>query len=148
MAAEEWEAVYGTQLCKFAHGNIGVYTRRGDTLYTIIYYRPGEVMTVGGAKFKVKSAKFLASGKEVTFTQKGSQLIFSGLPKEAPDFPVTIIAAERDAEPIPHALSSMSYPPSQILQLCDFLKLASIRDQVDASGWGEEKEDRFIFRFH
>ena len=64
------EAVYGTQLCKFAHGNIGVYTRRGDTLYTIIYYWPGEVMTVGGAKFKVKSAKFLRAGRKLRLHRK------------------------------------------------------------------------------
>jgi alpha-L-fucosidase len=106
------EAVYGTQRCNFPHGNIGVYTRRGNTLYTIIYYWPGETITVGGAKFKVKSAKFLASGKEVTYTQRGSQLIFAGLPNEAPDDPVTIIAAECDSEPIQHALSSISDPSS------------------------------------
>src|SRR5580698_7304682 len=74
------DAVYATQRCRFPHGNIGAYTRRGNTLYTVIYFWPGETMTVGGAKFKVKSARFLATGAPVTFTQRGSQLIFSGLP--------------------------------------------------------------------
>jgi alpha-L-fucosidase len=106
------EAVYGTQICKFPHGNIGVYTRKGNTLYTIIYYWQGETMTVGGARFKVKSAKLLASGEEVSYTQKGSQLIFSGLPKNPPDHPVTVIAAECDSEPIQHGLSSLADPPS------------------------------------
>ncbi len=70
------EAVYGTQICKFPHGNIGVYTRRGNTLYTIIYYWPGETMTVGGATFKVKSAKLLASGKERYLHAEGQSANF------------------------------------------------------------------------
>jgi len=106
------EAVYATQKCLFPHGNIGVYTRRGDTLYTIIYYWPGDTMNVGGVKFNVKSAHFLATGLPVTFTQKGSQLIFSGLPAKAPDDPLTVIAAECGSEPIQNALSSKADPPS------------------------------------
>jgi alpha-L-fucosidase len=106
------DAVYGTQKCRFPHGNIGVYTRKGDTLYTIIYFWPGETMTVGGVKFGVKSARFLATGQPVTFTQRGSQLIFSGLPDKAPDDPVTVIAAECDSEPIQNGLSSRVDPAS------------------------------------
>lgn len=106
------EAIYSTQRCRFPHGNIGAYTRRGDTLYIIIYFWPGETMTVGGVKFKVKSARFLASGLPVKFTQKRSQLIFSGLPAKAPDDPVTVIAAECESEPVQDALSSMADPAS------------------------------------
>ncbi len=104
------EAVYGTQKCRFPHGNIGVYTRKGNTLYTIIYFWPGNVMTVGGVRCKVLSARFLASGKPVQFVQKGSQLIFSGLPDTAPDEPVTVIAAECDREPVQDTLSSRVDP--------------------------------------
>jgi len=100
------EAVYGTQRCRFPHGNIGVYTRKGKTLYTIIYFWPGKVMTVGGVHFTVKSARFLAGGQPVDFMQKGTQLIFTGLPDSAPDEPVTVIAAECDTEPVQDALSS------------------------------------------
>lgn len=69
-------------------------------------------MTVGGAKFKVKSARFLATGQPVTFTQRGSQLIFSALPLKVPDDPLTVIAAECDSEPIQEALSSKADPAS------------------------------------
>ena len=100
------EAVYGTQKCRFPHGNIGVYTRNDKTLYTIIYFWPGNVMTVGGVHFTVKSARFLATGQRVRFVQKGSQLIFIDLPDSAPDEPVTVIAAECDTEPVQDALSS------------------------------------------
>jgi hypothetical protein len=46
----------------------------------------------------------------VHYTQKGIQLIFSGLPAKAPDHPVTVIAAECDSEPIQDALSSKADP--------------------------------------
>jgi alpha-L-fucosidase len=104
------EAVYGTQRCRFPHGNIGVYTRRGNTLYTIIYFWPGNTMTVGGVRCKVLSARFLASGRPVQFEQSGSQLIFRSLPEKPPDDPVTVIAAECDREPVQDALSSKADP--------------------------------------
>lgn len=104
------EAVYGTQRCRFPHGNIGVYTRKGNTLYTIVYFWPGSTMTVGGVRCRVKSVRFLASGQTVQFEQKGSQLIFRSLPEKPPDDPVTVIAAECDAEPVQDALSSRVDP--------------------------------------
>jgi alpha-L-fucosidase len=104
------ECVYATQKCRFPHGNIGAFTRKGNTLYTIIYFWPGETMTVGGVKFKVNSARYLASGQPVQFTQKGSQLIFFGLTANAPDHPITVIATECDSEPIQDALSSKADP--------------------------------------
>ena len=77
-----------------------------------IYFWPGERMTVGGVKFKVRSARFLASGLPVKFTQRGNQLIFSDLPAEPPDNPITVIAAECDREPVQDALSSLADPPA------------------------------------
>jgi alpha-L-fucosidase len=52
----------------------------------------------------------LATGHPVPFTQKGSRLIFSGLPTDAPDHPLTVIAAECDSEPVQEALSSKADP--------------------------------------
>lgn len=108
------DAVYRTQKCRFPHGNIGVFTRRDRTLYVIIYFWPGQTMTVGGVKFKVRSARFLATGLPVQFTQRGRQLIFSGLPAHPPDDPLTVIAAECDSEPVQEALSSKADPDSCI----------------------------------
>jgi len=105
------DAVYATEKCRFPHGNIGSYTRKGNTLFINIYFWPGPTMTVGGVKFKVNSARFLASGRPVTFSQRGSQLIFSDLPSEAPDNPITVIAAECNSEPVQDALSSRADPP-------------------------------------
>jgi alpha-L-fucosidase len=99
-------AIYGTEKCRFPHGNIEAYTRKGNTLYTHVHFWPGSTVTVGGVTTKVKSACLLATGREVAFTQKGRQLIFSGLPVEPPDELVTVIAAECESEPVQDALSS------------------------------------------
>jgi alpha-L-fucosidase len=100
------DAVYATQKSRFPHGNIGSYTCKGNTLYTVVYFWPGEKMNVGGVKFKVLSARFLATGAPVKFIQKGSQLIFVDLPGKAPDDLLTVIAVECDREPVQDALSS------------------------------------------
>jgi alpha-L-fucosidase len=99
-------AIYATQKCLFPHGNIGAFTRKGNTLYTHVYFWPGNQMTVGGVKTKVRSARLLASNQDVAFEQKGRQLIFHGLPIQPQDTPVTVIAAECESEPIQDALSS------------------------------------------
>ena len=106
------DAVYGTQRCAFPHGNIGVFTRKGSTLYVIVYFWPGTIMTVGGVKFKVNSARLLATGERLAFKQKGSQLIFPGLPPQPPDDPISVIAVECESEPVQQALSSLSDPES------------------------------------
>jgi alpha-L-fucosidase len=103
-------AIYATKKCRFPHGNIEGYTRKGNTLYTHVHFWPGDKVTVGGVKAKVKSAWLLATGQPVAFSQKGSQLIFSGLPAEPPDHPVTVIAAECESEPVQDALSSRADP--------------------------------------
>ena len=99
-------AIYGTQKCRFPHGNIEAYTRKENTLYTHVHFWPGSTVTVGGVTTKVKSARLLATGREVAFTHKGRQLIFSGLPAAPPDELVTVIAAECESEPLQDALSS------------------------------------------
>jgi len=106
------EAVYATQRCRFPHGNIGVFTRRGNTLFVHIYFWPGERVTVGGVNCKVRAARFLATGSPVKFIQKGTQLIFTDLPGQAPDSPLTVIAAECDREPVQEALSSRADLPA------------------------------------
>jgi alpha-L-fucosidase len=106
------EAVYATVRCRFPHGNIGVYTRRGNTLFVHVYFWPGERLTVGGVNFKIRAARFLASGSPVRFVQKGTQLIFTDLPALPPDTPLTVIAAECDREPVQEALSSRADPPA------------------------------------
>ena len=51
-------------------------------------------------KSKVLSAKLYASGKPVEFEQEQFRVQFKGLPKHAPDDPVTVLAIECDSEPV------------------------------------------------
>ena len=99
-------AIYGTEKCRFPHGNVEAFTRKRTTLYTHVHFWPGSTVTVGGVTVRVKSVRLLATGKEVAFAQKGRQLIFTGLPAEPPDELVTVIAAECESEPVQDALSS------------------------------------------
>ena len=48
---------------------------------------------------KVKSARLLATGKDVKFDQDDFRVRFTGLPVKAPDEPVTTLAIECDGEP-------------------------------------------------
>src|SRR5581483_5189502 len=48
---------------------------------------------------KSKSARLLKTNADVKFTQDEFQTKFTGLPEKAPDYPVTTMAIECDAEP-------------------------------------------------
>jgi alpha-L-fucosidase len=104
--AKNGEAIYGADKCRFRFGNVADFTRKKNTLYSHVYFWPGDTVTIGGIKTKVTSAKLLASGKEVKFEQKGSQLFFTGLPQKAPDDPATVIVAECESEPVQDSLAS------------------------------------------
>ena len=41
-------AIYGAEKCRFPHGNIEAYTRKGNTLYIHVHFWPGSTLTVGG----------------------------------------------------------------------------------------------------
>ena len=105
--------IYQSEPCQSDWHVYANYTRRGNTLYMHIYHWPGEtpasngleffnppsVVAIGGLRAKVKSARLYASGKPVTFEQGDEYVRFTGLPIEAPDSPVTVLAIECDAEP-------------------------------------------------
>jgi alpha-L-fucosidase len=106
--------IYASEACR-ADGHVYAgYTRRGNTLYMHICHWPGEtpasnwleffqppsVVAIGGLRAKVKSARLFASGKPVSFEQGDEFVRFTGLPIEAPDSPITVLAIECDAEPV------------------------------------------------
>jgi alpha-L-fucosidase len=98
-------SIYGSQKSRVTFSNVAGFSRKGNTLYTHVYFWPGSEVTIGGIETRPKSAKLLATGKAVEFTQKGTQLTFTGLPAKAPDTPVTTIVAEFDAEPVQRSLA-------------------------------------------
>jgi alpha-L-fucosidase len=97
--------IYGAQKSRVNFSNVAGFTRKGNTLYTHVHFWPGSTVTIGGISTKPKSARLLATGKEVPFTLNGTQLTFTGLPAKAPDDPVTVIAAEFDSEPVQRSLA-------------------------------------------
>ena len=107
-------AIYNSEPCQSSWHVFTDFTRQGNTLYMHIYHWPGEtpasnwldffnppsVIAIGGLRAKVKSARLFVSGKPVTFEQGDQYVRFTGLPINAPDSPVTVIAIECDAEPV------------------------------------------------
>jgi alpha-L-fucosidase len=106
--------IYASEPCQARARIYAAFTRRGNTLYMHVYHWPGEtlasnwleffnppsVVAIGGLRAKVQSARLFASGKPVTFEQGDQYVSFTGLPIEAPDSPVTVLAIECDAEPV------------------------------------------------
>jgi alpha-L-fucosidase len=106
--------IYNSEPCTAQGSFHANYTRRRNTLYMHVYNWPGEtlaanyleffnpqsVVAIGGLRAKVQSARLFASGKPVQFEQGDEYVRFFGLPLEAPDSPVTVLAIECDTEPV------------------------------------------------
>jgi alpha-L-fucosidase len=93
------EAIYDTDRCQPWRPSYATFTRKGNTLYMHVHFWPGEDTSLSGLQAKVKSARFMKGGKAIRFTQDENRTHLMGLPKEAPDSPVTTIALECDGEP-------------------------------------------------
>jgi alpha-L-fucosidase len=91
--------IYGSNPCRVARSNYLNFTRKGNTLYVHAHFWPGETLVVAGLTNKVLSAKLLAGGKKVEFTQDRFRVRFTGLPAAPPDDPVTTLVVECDSEP-------------------------------------------------
>jgi alpha-L-fucosidase len=92
-------AIYQSEKCQPSHSNYAGFTRKGNTLYMHVYYWPGDTVSIGGLRNKVKSVRLFVSGQEVKFDQDDFRLRMTGLPEKPPDDPVTTLAIECDGEP-------------------------------------------------
>jgi len=93
------ESIFVTDRCQPWRPSYATFTRRETTLYMHVHYWPGADVSLSGLLVKVKSARFLKSGKAIHFTQDANRTHLTGLPQEAPDSPVTTIVLECDGEP-------------------------------------------------
>ena len=93
------QTIYGADPCSVGRSNYASFTRKGNTLYVHVHFWPGDTVTIGGLRTKVRSARLLASGKQVDFQQDEFRVRFTGLPQKPPDDPVTVIEAQCDSEP-------------------------------------------------
>ena len=108
------EAIYGTERNNFDWHVYANFTQRGNIVYAHIYnwpgdtpaeawlsfYQPPTVISLGGFRTKVKSARMLVSGKPLKFAQDDLSLRITGLPSAAPDSPATVTVLECDGEPV------------------------------------------------
>jgi alpha-L-fucosidase len=94
------ETFYETDRCNVSHSEYAEFSRKGNTLYMHVHYWPGDYVAISGLKTEIKSARFVVSGKPITFQQEQFRVRFTNLPKDAPDHPVTTIAIECASEPI------------------------------------------------
>jgi len=85
--------------CQPRRSNYASFTRKGNTLYMHVHFWPGDYVAISGLQNEVKSARMYATGQSVNFDQDKYRVRLSGLPAEAPDYPVTTIAIECDSEP-------------------------------------------------
>ncbi|HTD23873.1 MAG TPA: alpha-L-fucosidase [Terriglobales bacterium] len=97
--ARNGESIYQSDTCQPGRSNYASFSRKGNTLYMHTHFWPGETVALSGLQTSVKSAKLLASGKNVEVHQDKFRVRFTGLPAAAPDHPITTIAIECEAEP-------------------------------------------------
>jgi alpha-L-fucosidase len=93
------QAIYATDRCQPRRSNYATFTRKGNTLFVHVHFWPGETVTVAGLMTPVKSARLLATGRNVEFQQDRFRVRFTGLPPTPPDDPITTIAVECESEP-------------------------------------------------
>ena len=81
-------------------GLMGELTVRDNTGYLVIFRWPGAEAVLPDCGVRAKSAEFLATGKKVSFRHEhNGRLVFTGLPKAAPDPLGTVIKIEFDKPP-------------------------------------------------
>jgi alpha-L-fucosidase len=103
--AQNGDAVYG-RVDRFKEGwgigsGIGSLSKKGNTAYLWNWiWPPNAELIVGGFTTKLASAKILASGKNLAFTQDKYRIILKDLPKDGRDpiTGVTVIALEFEGE--------------------------------------------------
>jgi alpha-L-fucosidase len=98
------DTVIGTDLCQPRHSNYASFTRKANTLYMHVHAWPGDYVAISGLTVGVKSARMHVGGETVAFTQDKFRVKLTGLPEEAPDYPVTTIEIECDDVPMQDTL--------------------------------------------
>ncbi|MCY3801885.1 MAG: alpha-L-fucosidase [Chloroflexi bacterium] len=97
------EAIYGTSPSPYAYAfDWGGITQKGSTLYLLLTRWPGTRLTIFGLRTTVKSAYLLADpDKTLNVSQRRDDdldhdVLELGLPSEAPDEHVSVVALELD----------------------------------------------------
>jgi alpha-L-fucosidase len=114
------EAIFETD--RFTHGyekrgdhvgdwsSNGPFTARGNFLYQLVRYWPGQELTVAGLQCKVKKVILLGDNKySLDFKQHGERVTVSGMPEKAPGL-MPVIRFECDSKPVMYLTGGMRVP--------------------------------------
>jgi alpha-L-fucosidase len=94
------EAIYGSQRCALSAGNLGEWTRKGNTGYLHVFHWPGEEVVLPMVASEVLSVTVLATGQKAKFSRKSNgRFIISGLPASPPDHNVSVLKFEFASTP-------------------------------------------------
>jgi alpha-L-fucosidase len=93
------QTIYTAERCQVKRSEFANFTRKGNTLYVHTYFWPGDTLAIGGLQNKVLSATLLKSGAKLQLDQDAFRVRVKGLPANALDDPVTVVALECDSEP-------------------------------------------------
>jgi alpha-L-fucosidase len=88
----------------------GQFTQKGHAAYLHVQRWVGETITICGLDCQAQSARLLASGTPVSFTQVEDKLVLTGLPATAPDSLDTVLAIEMDRQPRRYLTGGMRIP--------------------------------------
>src|SRR5208337_102384 len=64
------QTIYQSEECQPSRSAFASFTRKGNTLYMHVHYWPGSTVALGALTNQVKSARLLATGKEIKFVQE------------------------------------------------------------------------------
>ncbi len=136
------EAIYGTSHTPFFNTEITwKCTVKPGKLYFHILVWPGTSLEIEGLESKVSSAKFLADGTPVSFSQKGNVLTFE-LPENAPDPVNTVIVADiEDEYPVVTPGKRFNDPQEKIVL---FSRDARIRGEEARYDWDNNTVSGFL----
>ena len=105
-AIGHWLSVHGEAIYGSEGGNVtefvthGWQTVKGNNLYLILRFHDGkQTLRVNDLKSRVKRATLITTGQELSFTQKGEDVILAGLPPTMPTALFPVIRLECDGKP-------------------------------------------------
>ncbi len=104
------EAIFDTDLFIFGAGERephhrsewlaqGSLTAKGNDLYHILRYWPGEQLVIAGLNCQVQRISILGTTEEIKFTQTADKIVLTGLPKNSPAL-CPVLKIECDRQPV------------------------------------------------
>ena len=102
-------SIFDTDVSAMDWVHYGAWTVKGHTAFLHVLRWAPEI-TLTGLDCRTVTARFLADGTPITFTQTGDKLTLTGLPVTPPDPLNTVLALEMDRPPRSYLTGGMRIP--------------------------------------